>query len=183
MSDGHWSVRSVTTSQFQCHLPHERLSQRDWRLRLRETHRAQRWDCGGKWQVRDCSDYDIQAVRFGLKVGQIWPKNGTNLWLFQITFPYILAHSAKMYWNLIWKSPGFDPFEVNLTHFGLNLTSLSTSFLVLWTRMSEFHQGCLIGYILDKLNLWSKEIIWPVNSVSLIKKRLQFIIYFYLEPA
>ena len=28
------------------------------------------------------------------------------------------THSAKMYWTLIWKSPGFVPFEANLTHFG-----------------------------------------------------------------
>ena len=30
----------------------------------------------------------------------------------------ILAHRAKKYWNLIWKSPGFVPFEADLTHFG-----------------------------------------------------------------
>ena len=26
--------------------------------------------------------------------------------------------SDKIYWNLIWKSPGFVPFRANLTHFG-----------------------------------------------------------------
>ena len=28
------------------------------------------------------------------------------------------ACRVKMYWNLIWKSPGFVPFGANLTHFG-----------------------------------------------------------------
>ena len=37
---------------------------------------------------------------------QIWIQNGSD-WL-----------SAKMYRNLIWKSPGFVPFGANLTHFG-----------------------------------------------------------------
>ena len=37
--------------------------------------------------------------KFGHKTGQIGPK-----W-------------DKMYWNLIWKSPGFVPFGANLTHF------------------------------------------------------------------
>ena len=46
------------------------------------------------------------------------PPNGTNLGLFQIRFQYILARRAKMYCNLIWKSPRFVPFGANLTHFG-----------------------------------------------------------------
>ena len=48
----------------------------------------------------------------------IWPKS-TNPGLFQIRFQHILARRAKMYWNLIWKSPGFVPFWANRTHFGL----------------------------------------------------------------
>ena len=36
-----------------------------------------------------------------------------------LKFKYILTHRFKMYWNLIWKSPGFVPFGANLTHFGL----------------------------------------------------------------
>ena len=44
--------------------------------------------------------------------------NVTNPGLFQIRFQYILARCAKMYWNMIWKSPGFLPFGVILTHFG-----------------------------------------------------------------
>ena len=47
-----------------------------------------------------------------------WIPNGTNPGLFQIRSQYILAQRAKMYWNLIWKSPGFVPFGANLTHFG-----------------------------------------------------------------
>ena len=45
-------------------------------------------------------------------------QNRTNPGLFQIRFQYILARGAKMYWNLIWKSPGFVPFRSNLTQFG-----------------------------------------------------------------
>ena len=38
-------------------------------------------------------------------------QNGKNPGLFQIRFQYILARRAKMYWNMIWKSPGyFKPF-------------------------------------------------------------------------
>jgi len=43
---------------------------------------------------------------------QSWPQM-TNLGLFQIRFQYILAR-----WNMIWKSPRFVPFGLNLTHFG-----------------------------------------------------------------
>ena len=55
-------------------------------------------------------DFDPKWVRLA--------PNGTNPGLFQIRFQYILARRAKMYWNLIWKSPGFVPFGANLTHFG-----------------------------------------------------------------
>ena len=41
----------------------------------------------------------------------------TNPGLFQIRFQYILAHRAKMYWNLIWKSSGFVSFWTNLCDF------------------------------------------------------------------
>jgi len=43
---------------------------------------------------------------------QSWPQM-TNLGLFQIRFQYILAR-----WNMIWKSPRFVSFGVNLTYFG-----------------------------------------------------------------
>ena len=55
--------------------------------------------------------------RFGSKLGQIrskWDKTGT----FSDQISVHLARSSQMYWNLIWKSPGFVPFEINLTHFG-----------------------------------------------------------------
>ena len=44
----------------------------------------------------------------------------TNPEFFQIRFQYILALRAKMYWNLIWKIPGFVLFlfGANLTHYG-----------------------------------------------------------------
>ena len=54
--------------------------------------------------------------RFGLihtgvpQLGTNWVTlalNGTNLGLFQIRFQNILALRAKMFWNLIWKSPKF----------------------------------------------------------------------------
>ena len=40
-----------------------------------------------------------------------------NPGLFQIRFQYILARGAKMYCNLIWKSPGFVQFEANMNLF------------------------------------------------------------------
>ena len=60
--------------------------------------------------LSEWSDLGLKWVRFA--------SNGTNSGLFKIRFQYILARWAKMYWNLIWKSPGFVPFGVNLTHFG-----------------------------------------------------------------
>ena len=33
-----------------------------------------------------------------------------------------LSRYSQMYWNLIWKSPGFVPFGANLTHFGAKPT-------------------------------------------------------------
>ena len=40
-------------------------------------------------------------------VGLKWDKSGT---FFYIRFHNILAHRAKMFWNLIWKIPTFVPF-------------------------------------------------------------------------
>ena len=54
-------------------------------------------------------------------LGQRWVRlapNGTNSGLSQITFQYILARRAKIYGNVIWKSPGFVSFGANLTNFG-----------------------------------------------------------------
>ena len=58
--------------------------------------------------------------RFCLEVGPNCVRfrtNGTNLGLFKISFQYILAPRAKMYWKLILKSPRFVPFGVNLIQF------------------------------------------------------------------
>ena len=62
---------------------------------------------------------------------QVWPQSGShflkmgkNPGLFQIRFRYILAQCAKMYRNLIWKSPRFFPFWANLTRFGAKLATL-----------------------------------------------------------
>ena len=52
-----------------------------------------------------------------LKMGQIGTKWGTNVGLFKIWFPHLLTHWAKMYWNLIWKSPWSVLFGANITHF------------------------------------------------------------------
>ena len=59
-------------------------------------------------------------------MGQIW-------YFFQIRFQYILAHRAKMYGNLIWKSPGFVPFGDNLNNFGPNFATLTVSLLIRYT--------------------------------------------------
>ena len=62
----------------------------------------------GKSQFPDLSvrAMTTRDVRFGSKVDQIGPK-----WNKSGTF------SDQMYWNLIWKSPGFVPLWANLTQF------------------------------------------------------------------
>ena len=84
--------------------------------------------------VRLDSDNDKQTLarrlvlslgaQIGPKMGQIAPKC-TEIWSEKVPD---LSHlgpiwpiSAKMYWNLIWKSPGLVPFGAKLTHFGPNL--------------------------------------------------------------
>ena len=66
--------------------------------------------------------------------------NGTNPGLFQIIFQYILAHRAKMYWNLIWRSPGFCPSWGQSDQIWIpNLTSLvhiCTLYFYIWFSSS-----------------------------------------------
>ena len=52
-----------------------------------------------------------------------WGKNGTNQGPFSDQISVRFAHQAKMYQNLILKSPGFVQFGANLSTFGPNLTS------------------------------------------------------------
>ena len=87
-------------------------------------------------QPKSRSSHQLWVNRFGPKVGQVGP-NGTNPVLFQIRFQYILAHCATMYWNLIWKSPGFVPFGANLKNvIGLksNTPEREKSRLGVWYR-------------------------------------------------
>ena len=90
------------------------------------------------------------------KLGQIGP-NRPNVWFFQIIFQYTLARRAKMYWNVIWKSPGFAhlgpiwpslrakmywnviwkspgfvTFGFNLTHFWSNYGNPESTHLTEW---------------------------------------------------
>ena len=46
-----------------------------------------------------------------------WPQMGQIRDFFRSDFSTFWRPRAKMYWNLIWKSPGFVPFGANLTHF------------------------------------------------------------------
>ena len=48
---------------------------------------------------------------------------GTNWWLFQIRYQYILTR-AKKYWNMTWKRPLFVTFGPISTTLGQNLTSV-----------------------------------------------------------
>ena len=54
----------------------------------------------------------------------------------------MLARRANMYWNLIWKSPGFVPFWTNLINFSPNLTpkphSINSSRLIAFICFSSF---------------------------------------------
>ena len=64
-----------------------------------------------------------KSGRFGWKVGQIGPQIGQIRDIFRSDFS-TFGSMSQMYWNLIWKSPGFVQFEVqsNLTHFGAKPT-------------------------------------------------------------
>ena len=55
-----------------------------------------------------------------------WPKMGPNPGLFQITFQYILARRAKVYWNMIRKVPGFSHLGPIWPIFYPNLTFLQS---------------------------------------------------------
>ena len=48
-----------------------------------------------------------------------------------IFYSIILARRDKMYWNLMWKSPGFVPFRDNLTQYRSILTSMQSKNVVL----------------------------------------------------
>ena len=92
--------------------------------------------------------------------------NGINAGLFQIRFQSILARyksrnfsdqisvhfgaGAKMYWNLIWKCPGFVPFGANLTHFGPKSVHPDESFDDLGNE-THFLQG---RYLVLNINQW-----------------------------
>ena len=75
------------------------------------------------WHTR--CDREAHPLLIGFKPQlSVWPERWSNLpktertWSFQIRFQYILAGLAKMYRNLIGKSPGFFPFLANMTYFG-----------------------------------------------------------------
>ena len=66
------------------------------------------------------SDWLQKCVRLAPKCVQLAPnadKSGTFSDLGALR-----AYWAKMYWNLIWKRPGFVPFGAKLTHFGAKPT-------------------------------------------------------------
>ena len=71
-------------------------------------------------------EYSIWA-----KVGQIGSKWDTSR-IFQIRFQYILARWAKMYWNLIWKNPGF-------------VSSICPTLAQIWTFCSRNNTPRVVG--------------------------------------
>ena len=78
------------------------------------------WNKQYQYEAAPCYASEVSRVMHA-SLAPKWVKlsqNGKNPGLFQIRFRYILAQCAKMYRNLIWKSPGFFPFWDNLTHFG-----------------------------------------------------------------
>lgn len=56
-----------------------------------------------------------RGCQFGPKVGQIGQNRGNNPGSLQIKFQSILAHRAKMDWNLIWRNPRFFRWKIWLT--------------------------------------------------------------------
>ena len=62
------------------------------------------------WKANSQADLTTHGCR-------VWLQSGSDLGLFQIRFQYILARWAKMYWNLVWKSPRFVPFWISLAYF------------------------------------------------------------------
>ena len=60
------------------------------------------------WQYVINKGRFFYQTRFGVRLDP----NGTTPRLFQIGFQYILVNRAKMYRNLIWKSPGFFTVKI-----------------------------------------------------------------------
>ena len=88
-------------------------------------------------------------------LGQVWAQSEadrlywTNPWPFHINF----SSFSKMYWNLIWKSPGIVLFEVNLTPF------LSKSGLPGW-ESNPVEAACIIlhnPWVWDKSHQYTKQ--------------------------
>ena len=70
---------------------------------------------GKVWTFQDLFQY---ISRVGQKCSEIWSEKGLDLLLSQnvlksdLKKARICCYWAKMYWNLIWKWPGFVPFRV-----------------------------------------------------------------------
>ena len=100
------------------------------------------------WPKPDIPDFHITGLSVlspfvlsyrSVSLAPKWVKfaqNGKNPGLFQARFRYILAHCAKIYRNLIWRSPGFFPFWANLTHFGTKVAPV-LSFMKLEVKQSQ----------------------------------------------
>ena len=65
----------------------------------------------------------FRSISVGSKVGQIRPQIGQIRDFFRSDFS-TFGSMSQIYWNLIWKGPGFVQFGVqsNLTHFGAKPT-------------------------------------------------------------
>jgi len=95
---------------------------------IKRSKRAVPWSC---W---------ARLARFGPKVGQIGPK-WDNRW-------------AKMYWNLIWKSPGFVPFWVRPIW-----PTLGPNFdiLVCWAYAQHIGNKMVYDHLFSKFSAYKKE--------------------------
>ena len=101
------------------------------------------------------SDLATKWVRLG--------PNWTNPWFFQIIFQYILARWAKMYWNLIWKSPIFVPLRSNLTHFKFKSGYPELTCITCITWLNCFHLLSLTS----AATMWAGDDLCPQDTRGL----------------
>ena len=84
------------------------------------------------WIVKSVMTWRLKlwVTRFGPKMFQIGPK-WDKPWTFSDRC------SAKMYWNMIWKSPGFVPFGTNMTHFRATLDIPGLRYSAEWSILGS----------------------------------------------
>ena len=115
---------------------------------------------GGVWQVsmhtqtRDltCVICVWGSTFYVIQGCHIWLQSGSN-WT-NVTNP-VSARRAKMYWDIIWKIPGFIPFGTHLTHFRPKSGNSMPAWLLSLTNVSTLHYNKMTGLRNDCVSVLS----------------------------